>query len=435
MKLLIAGAVVAGCLLLGAAGPKSDAKPLSIWAAEPSPEQIAAQLPEPARRSEAGGYAAMRCKVTADAGLTACRLVQETPSGLGLGQALLALAPHYRAKPAAEKGPEPGSDVIADLSTLRMDKPADWQRKPSPYDLLAVWPKKASAKGIGGKALIHCLVSVQGALYDCFVVSESPAGENFGTAAIALTPQFLMRPATLNGKPVVSTVGMPITWQGGWGGGPQSGSRSMFSATMAWPQAPTYADVAAAYPKKAREKNIGGRATLSCELTREGGLRDCTTVTEEPTGQGFGSAAKALAKQFRAPMKDSDGGSVAGSGVQLPVVFDPAMLTGGKPVIGKAQWARLPTAEATVAAFSTVEPGHGAVRVMLACVVQQGGGVSDCKVEREEPAGIGVGQAALAITPLFRLTTWTAEGLPTVGGTVNIPLRYESGDATPAAKP
>ncbi|MDB5422618.1 MAG: putative TonB protein, partial [Phenylobacterium sp.] len=80
--------------------------------------------------------------------------------------------------------------------------------------------------------------------------------------------------------------------------------------------------------------------------------------------------------------------------------------------------------------------GHGTVQVMLACVVQQGGGVSDCTVQREQPAGIGVGQAALALATHFRLTTWTAEGLPTVGGTVKIPLRYEGGDTAPApAKP
>lgn len=63
--------------------------------------------------------------------------------------------------------------------------------------------------------------------------------------------------------------------------------------------------------------------------------------------------------------------------------------------------------------------------------MQQGGSVSDCKVVTEDPAGQGVGQAALSLAPHFRLTTWTAEGLPTVGGTINIPLRYEPGKAEP----
>jgi hypothetical protein len=39
---------------------------------------------------------------------------------------------------------------------------------------------------------------------------------------------------------------------------------------------------------------------------------------------------------------------------------------------------------------------------------------------------LGIGQAALALAPTFRLSTWTAEGLPVVGGAINIPLRYEA---------
>lgn len=69
--------------------------------------------------------------------------------------------------------------------------------------------------------------------------------------------------------------------------------------------------------------------------------------------------------------------------------------------------------------------------------MQAGGGVSDCKVAREDPAGQGVGLAAMGLIPHFKLTTWTIEGLPTVGATINIPLRYEGGGAPQgaAAKP
>jgi protein TonB len=120
--------------------------------------------------------------------------------------------------------------------------------------------------------------------------------------------------------------------------------------------------------------------------------------------------------------------------VQLPVVFDPAMLTDAPPIIGKAQWAGLPTTEELDVAFGKgSRPGTS--RVVIACVVQQGGLVDSCSVEREDPAGAGLGKAALTLAPHFRLTTWTTEGLPTVGGRVRIPIRYEGGAAkdTPAA--
>jgi TonB family protein len=228
-----------------------------------------------------------------------------------------------------------------------------------------------------------------------------------------------------------------FTMPGGAGPTSNFGARQTVDATMAWPEAPSYSAVAAGYPKKARANKVGGRATLNCDFNKEGRLSRCDTVTEEPRGQGFADAAKTLAKQFRAFTTTSSGEPLTRASVHLPVTFDPAMLTDAKPVIGKAKWAGLPSAEDTRAAFAKVEAGHGTVRVLLACVVQQGGGVSDCAVQREEPAGVGVGQAALALAPRFRLSTWTAEGLPTVGGTVSIPLRYEGGVAAPApaAKP
>ena len=437
MKLLFAGAVVTTGLLLGAAGPKPEPKMESIWTKTPTPEQISAALPDTARHGD-GGTAAMRCKVTADASLTDCRPAQESPAGMGFAQALLALAPEYRVRATGEGAPAVGSEVVAWIDTLRADTGADWVRKPNSRDMLVVWPKEAWASGIGGRAVIHCLVSIQGALYDCIVASETPPGKSFGSAGIALTPQFLMRPATLQGKPVVSAITVPLVFQGGGAGSTpdDDSTRSMVRPVMAWPEAPSYTAVAAAYPQKARAKNVGGRATVNCEFTKQGRLINCHTVTEEPKGFGFADAAKLLAKQFRAFPNTSTGASLSGAGVQLPVVFDPAMLADGKPVIGKAQWAGLPSAEETSAAFSKVESGHGTVRVTLACVVQQGGGVSNCSVAREEPAGIGVAQAAMALAPRFRLSTWTAEGLPTVGGTINIPLRYEGGTATaPSAKP
>ena len=41
------------------------------------------------------------------------------------------------------------------------------------------------------------------------------------------------------------------------------------------------------------------------------------------------------------------------------------------------------------------------------------------------PAGLGYGEAAMKLSPYFRLAVWTDEGLPTVGGTVSIPLRFD----------
>ncbi len=423
---------LAAVLLTAASEPPNP----NFWAQQPSPAERQAARKAAGVEPGAAGRAVVVCKAKADGRLDDCHAKLESPGGSGLAKALLSLAPLYRVNMAFPQAPKAGDEVPILDASYRIDTAADWVRKPTFRDLMTVWPTEAYARGKGGKATISCLVSLQGALFDCVAITESPPGESFGVAAVALAPQFLMKPAMLNGQPVVSTVSVPIKFYMPPGPLPQMGGKSkgLVAAAMAWPEAPDYAAVAAAYPAKAKAAKLGGRATLNCEFNREGRLRNCEVITEEPKHEGFGEAAELLAKAFRAPSKMSDGSSIAGASVQLPVVFDPAMLTDRPPVIGKPVWAGLPSAEETSAAFGGLE-ATGAAHVRLECVVLAGGGVSNCKVESEEPAGKGVGQAALSLAPYFRLSTWTAEGLPTVGGAVSIPLRYEVKAAEPSTAP
>jgi TonB family protein len=330
-----------------------------------------------------------------------------------------------------------GNVVLID-TTFEADKPPEWLHKPSPNDLLVVWPKAAWASHQGGRAVIACLVGLQGSLFDCVPTYEKPAGAHFGAAAVALTPQFLMKPGQLKGQPVVTPVNIPINFEMPPGGGGTETGNQTAPAAMAWLQAPTYADMAAAYPKKAAAAHLAGHVTVNCGFTNSGGLFDCTTIAEEPKGQGFGAAAHNLARKFRAPA-DLPAKSLKTTTVQVPFSFDPAVLTDEKPAVGKPQWAAFPTAAETSAAFDSVtKTGVDAtVRVRLSCTVEQGGGVSNCSVAREDPAGQGVGQAALSLAPHFKVTTWTMEGLPTVGGVLSIPLRYEGPpkDVPAPAKP
>ncbi|HEX2815469.1 MAG TPA: hypothetical protein VHN39_03685, partial [Phenylobacterium sp.] len=374
--------------------------------------------------------------------LSVCATVAETPAGSGYGQALAALAPAYQMKPEMVEAEAPGGLAVIQDETFQSETPPAWLHKPTAHDLLAVWPKSAWAKHLSGKATISCLVGLQGAIYDCAPIWETPPGESFGAAAIALTPQLLMKPGTVNGQPVVTAVNIPFVFMmppgGGGGHGEPDGGRPTAPAAMAWLQAPSYADMAAAYPKKAREGHLSGHVTVDCSFTNLGFLSDCMTISEEPKGQGFGAAAHNLAGRFKAPAELPLKTRQAAN-VQLPFSFDAAVLTDATPAIGKPQWAVLPTAQETAAAFEAVIKGGvtGTVRVMLHCTVQPGGGVSGCTVAREDPAGQGVGEAALSLIPHFKITTWTIEGLPTVGGTINIPLRYEGPgkEPAPAAKP
>lgn len=411
-------AVVSAALALSAPALAKDAP--SPWLEEPTPEMVANARPEAARKAGVGGRAAMTCGVEPSGALKDCRVVLERPTGHGYGQALLGLAPHYR----RDMAKHPADKVTISDDWHEIDTPPDWLKRPTPNDLMAVFPTEALRRGRSGEALISCTVTVQGALADCIVLSEHPEASGFGAAAIALTPQFLMKPATRNGRATESTARFPINFKT-YGPAPSMGMKKVAPSELAWAAAPSYADVVAAYPTKARAEGLGGRATLECQMSSEGRLRNCRTITEQPKGQGFGPAAKNLAKSFwLGEATDEQRKVLRDVIVHLPFVFDPAMLASETQVVGKPSWAGLPSADDLKTAVASLNLTATA-RAQLECVVQPGGGVGECKVAREEPAGSGVGATALALMPKFRLTTWTSEGLPTVGGTVRIPLRFE----------
>lgn len=314
----------------------------------------------------------------------------------------------------------------------------DWRRRPSIEEMFVVWPKEAMQRGRGGRGTISCKISVQGMLFDCRVVSEEPAGAGFGAAAIALTPQFLMKPPMLDGKPVSGgTIEIPIrfVWPAGVSGTGRSKGASAAS-NVPWLQAPTYAEVVAAFPAKAKDRKVGGQATLSCKFKADGRLDDCHVLGESPFGMGFGAAAKTLVPRFLGPTAFGDGTPIKGAFTQLPVTFPVEMLNGGEPVLGKPQWAAVPTAETLRGAIpnSAVAAGLRTARVVLSCKVKPDGQLEVCRVDSEEPKGYGFGDSTLRIATSVKLSIWTSEGLPSIGSTVTVPIRYEipPGVAAPA---
>lgn len=321
---------------------------------------------------------------------------------------------------------------------------ADWLKGPTPEDLMTVWPRDAFKRGYGGKAIIACQVSVQGGLRECSVESESPAGAGFGSAAIALTPQFVMKPATRDGQPVVSAVRIPVIFPTPEiptgtllrGAGFYTNMADVSLSDVQWRTAPTYAEVAAAYPGKAREKQIGGRATLSCSFKAGGRIGSCDAVAEEPKGHGFAAAAKSLTKSFTGPAALADGRSTLGMAAQIPFTFAVEMLAPDKRVMGKPQWRAMPSGAefAKVYPVAAVQAGVHSARVVMLCEVGAEGRLTGCSVETEDPKGLGFDQAALALAGSFQLKTWTPEGLPAIGGKIRLPIRYQAPQSAGASQ-
>jgi outer membrane biosynthesis protein TonB len=100
--------------------------------------------------------------------------------------------------PPARKGPPPGERI----------KPL---RVPSAEEFNRLYPPAAARAGIGGKAQVVCVVEASGALRDCKLKSEEPAGYGFGEAGVKLASSMLVQVKASNGASFVGTnLSIPI---------------------------------------------------------------------------------------------------------------------------------------------------------------------------------------------------------------------------------
>ncbi|HEX7758462.1 MAG TPA: TonB family protein [Caulobacteraceae bacterium] len=89
----------------------------------------------------------------------------------------------------------------------------------------------------------------------------------------------------------------------------------------AWPEPSGGPDIMRYYPDHARRLGIEGRAVIRCSITAESTLKDCSVVSEEPPGEGFGVAALRMSVLFRMEPKGSKAGPPDGGTVEVPIRF------------------------------------------------------------------------------------------------------------------
>lgn len=72
-----------------------------------------------------------------------------------------------------------------------------WRQRPR--DLERYYPRRAMANNVRGEVVLDCLVDVAGAL-GCRVISETPANWGFGEAALRISRDYAMVPASRDGR-------------------------------------------------------------------------------------------------------------------------------------------------------------------------------------------------------------------------------------------
>jgi len=88
------------------------------------------------------------------------------------------------------------------------------------------------------------------------------------------------------------------------------------------------------------QPNGEGLVKIHCSVLADGHVDRCTVLSEEPAGQGYGAAALRMSKMFKMKPKTSEGKSVAGAEVTIPIRFhlnDVAPGNGAKPGDGAQQ--------------------------------------------------------------------------------------------------
>jgi TonB family protein len=206
-------------------------------------------------------------------------------------------------------------------------QPATPAQTPDPA--LVYYPTAARAAGVQGQVVLSCSHNEHLAAKHCTVVSETPAGQGFGAAALAMAAQSPDNPKiTLPDEPAKppETVTIRFTL-----GPPQiTPDITRMAHTVAKPEVitqPTAAQIQAAYPERALADQVQGAAAIDCQVMADGKLASCHVAGEIPAGYGFGQATLDLAGEFVMKPRAVDGEPVGGAVVRVGITFSPGDAT------------------------------------------------------------------------------------------------------------
>jgi TonB family protein len=203
--------------------------------------------------------------------------------------------------------------------------PAGQPGAAAPSPVLGFYPAAAKAAGVEGQAVIRCARNAHMALKGCTLVSETPAGQGFGAAALAMAAQSPDNPKVdIADSPAKPPEDITVRF----GLHPPAIAPDI-SRTPHWVEQPkivaqpTTAQIQAAYPERALADQVSGAAAIDCAVTTDGKLTDCRVAGEQPSGYGFGQATLDLAGDFVMKPRRIDGDAIAGALVRVGVRFVP----------------------------------------------------------------------------------------------------------------
>lgn len=308
------------------------------------------------------------------------------------------------------------------------DREASWKSKPDGSELTRYFPSQALDRQVSGRVTLSCTARADGRVVDCEVVSERPYYMGFGEAAIrAMEAKAVMTPAIKDGKLTDSKIRIPLTIVA------PSGNAPYIIYDPIWETAPTFDEVAAAWPAGAEEAE--GTAALRCSLRKSGLLDDCIIAAR--SRDVFGSAARSLAPRFKMRIDQQEGVKFANSDVVISFRFiNPASPEGKARKVSGPRWTTVLDASKVLALYpdKAADAGIKSGRGVADCAVAVGGKLVDCKPARAEPADLGFAEAAAAVAGVMQMNPWTDEGRPVDGARIRLPINFTLAEPPPAAE-
>lgn len=325
---------------------------------------------------------------------------------------------------------------------------------------VAIWPRRAYARGKDGRVTLSCLVDAHGIAEWCRVLAEDPGGEGFGRAALEMRPTFKLDPVKgADGQPITAIMTVNVGFKApqtesdsdGTGAATAANTMHMTAPTgntrgnrlemhavvmidnPVWAAAASFDDLAHAYPAKAG--GVDGYVAAHCQVDREGrsagSLHFCTVIKEAPTGRGFDQAALSLMPKFRLlPAALARAPKGPPLWVDVPVRFSPA--TFAERTVAAPVWLRDNDAAAPPVVYPREAAAKGVAsgRGMARCTVAADGTLSNCAPEPADPDGLGFSEAAVKLASAMRINLWSADGAPVEGGIVHVPIRLNLKDSS-----
>jgi hypothetical protein len=323
---------------------------------------------------------------------------------------------------------------------------------------VSIWPAGAWQRKANGHVTLTCFIDVHGLAERCRVAYEDPQGLGFGAAALELRPTLQIPPRKgPDGRPVGSEMNVALEFKApdfqqnmqdiqGTARIPCQGCVNITNLQLhqdpielrhvvwmnhpVWVKAPSFDDLAKAYPKKGA--GLEGYAVAHCEVLRSGALTRCIVAKEEPVGHDFALAALKLAETFRV---SPDAMRYAPHGapieVDIPIRF-PAPAALDRAVTAPAWIAGYDPEQAPKlfppdAAARGLTSGRGVAK----CQVTPEGALSDCAPDGADPDGMGFSEAAVKLAATMRMNLWSSDAQPVAGGTVRVAIRLNLDQTQP----